>query len=68
MLCQFNHPYYPNRNKEIDLFVASIILIVTTPVDALPLDRVSPRLVEQTLTIESLKFLIFTKRNISERY
>ena len=53
MLCQFNHPYYPNRNKEIDLFVASIILIVTTPVDAFPLDRVSPRLVEQTLTIES---------------
>ena len=29
MLYYDNHPYYPNRNKGIDLFVVSIITIVT---------------------------------------
>ena len=29
-----NHPYYPNRNKGIDLFVVSIITIVTEIYDS----------------------------------
>ena len=29
MLYYDNHPYYPNRNKGIELFVVSIITIVT---------------------------------------
>ena len=29
MLYRNNYPYYPNRNKGIELFVVSIILIVT---------------------------------------
>ena len=29
MLYHINHPYYPKRNKGIDLFVVSIIIIVT---------------------------------------
>ena len=29
MLYYNNHPYYPNRNKGIELFVVSIITIVT---------------------------------------
>ena len=29
MLYHNNHPYYPNRNKGIKLFVVSIIIIVT---------------------------------------
>ena len=29
MLYHINHPYYPKRNKGINLFVVSIIIIVT---------------------------------------
>ena len=29
MLYHNNYPYYPNRNKGIELFVALIIIIVT---------------------------------------
>ena len=34
MLYYYNHPYYPNRNKGIELFVVSIITIVTGVYDS----------------------------------
>ena len=34
MLYHNNHPYYPNRNQGIELFVVSIIIIVTEIYDS----------------------------------
>ena len=35
MLYHINHPYYPKRNKGIDLFVVTIIIIITEIYDSL---------------------------------
>ena len=34
MLYYINHPYYPNRNKRVDLFAVSIIIIITIIYDS----------------------------------
>ena len=44
MLYHTNHPYYPKRNKEIDLFLVSIIIAVTGIYDPLWRDSSRSRL------------------------
>ena len=51
VLYEFNHPYYPDRNKGIDLFVASIMLrrVKKSARRTLMSDRQGPSVVRETL-------------------
>ena len=51
MLYEFNHPYYPDRNKGIDLFVASIMLrrVKKSARRTLMSDRQGPSVVKETI-------------------